>query len=156
MRVVDIEKVWLRWAKDVENNRYLLINLHWFLKYRSISLYAPRVIGVDIEHILNMDKDVARKQLEYEIALSNGNMIWEGTRDIAEDMIVDSAHGDDIFAFFINNSCVEVIITCGIGCIYADWYYMHDHQLSHCNNVMLKAEIENEKLSKRLFTWFRQ
>lgn len=147
---MDIEKVWLRWTEDVENHRYLLINLYWFLKYRSLGLYAPRIIGRDIEHILNMSKDVARKQLEYEIALSNGNMVWEGTRDIAEDMIVNSESGDDIFAFFINNSCVEVIITCGIGCIYADWYYMHGHQISHCNNIILNAGIENEKLSKRL------
>lgn len=97
-----------------------------------------------------MSKDVARKQLEYEMALSNGNIIWDGTRDIAEDMIVDKASGDDIFAFFINDNSVEVIITNGSWCIYTDWYYMHDHKLSHINNIMIKAKIENEKLNKRL------
>lgn len=72
---MDIEKVWLRWTEDVENHRYLLINLYWFLKYRSLGLYAPRIIGKEPENTLNMNKDVARKQLEYEMALSNGNMI---------------------------------------------------------------------------------
>lgn len=65
-------------------------------------------------------------------------------------MIVDKASGDDIFAFFINDNSVEVIITDGSWCIYADWYYMHDHKLSHINNIMIKAKIGNEKLNKRL------
>lgn len=152
---MDIEKVWLRWTKDVENKKCLLINLYWFLKYRSLGLYAPRYIGKepDAYDVVSLSKDIVRKQLEHEIALSNGNMIWKDANDSIDGIIIDSAlenECDGLFAFFINDTCTEIDIAEGAGDIFARWYYMRETPLSKIQHYTLRAGIVDERLKKRL------